>query len=43
MIGGLVGGLGATAVVSRTKGWQVVLKAGTALTFTTTDMVALRH
>ena len=43
LIGGLVGGLGATAVVAHSKGWQVVLKPGTALTFTTTEMVALRH
>lgn len=42
IIGGLVGGAAATGVVSQTRGWQVVLKAGTPLTFTTTQAVAVR-
>jgi hypothetical protein len=42
VIGALVGGGAATGVVSQTKGWQVVLKAGTPLTFTTNESVAVR-
>ena len=42
IIGGLIGGGAATGVVSQTKGWQVVLKEGTPLTFTTDDAVAVR-
>lgn len=42
IIGGLVGGAAATGVVSQTKGWQVVLKPGTPLTFTTTQALAVR-
>jgi hypothetical protein len=42
IIGGLIGGVAATGVVSQTKGWQVVLKEGTALTFTTNEAVAVR-
>jgi hypothetical protein len=42
IIGGLIGGGAATAVVSQTKGWQVVLKAGTPITFTTSEAVAVR-
>ena len=42
VIGGLIGGGAATAVVSQTKGWQVVLKEGTPLTFTTAEPVAVR-
>ena len=42
LIGALVGGGAATGVVSGTKGWQVVLKSGTALTFTTSQAVAVR-
>ena len=38
----LVGAGTATAVVSQTKGWQVVLKEGTPLTFTTNEAVAMR-
>ena len=42
IIGGLIGGGAATGVVSQTKGWQVVLKPGTPLTFTTSESVAVR-
>lgn len=42
LIGAIVGGGAATGVVSQTKGWQVVLKSGTALTFTTSQTVAVR-
>lgn len=42
VIGGLVGAGAATGVVSQTKGWQVVLKEGTPLTFTTSQAVAVR-
>lgn len=42
IIGGLVGGAAATGVVSQTRGWQVVLKSGTPLTFTTTQALAVR-
>jgi hypothetical protein len=42
VIGGLIGGGAATGVVSQTKGYQVVLKEGTQLTFTTNEAVAMR-
>jgi hypothetical protein len=42
LIGAIVGGGAATGAVSQTKGWQVVLKSGTALTFTTSQAVAVR-
>lgn len=42
LIGAIVGGGAATGVVSQTKGWQVVLKSGTPLTFTTREAVAVR-
>ncbi len=42
IIGALAGGGAAAGVVSQTKGWQVVLKEGTALTFTTNEAVAVR-
>jgi hypothetical protein len=42
LIGGLLGAGAATGVVSQTKGWQVVLKSGTPLTFTTDQAVAVR-
>jgi hypothetical protein len=42
IIGAVVGGGAATGVVSQTKGFQVVLKPGTALTFTTSEAVAVR-
>jgi hypothetical protein len=42
IIGAIVGGGAATGAVSKTKGWQVVLKQGTPLTFTTNEAVAVR-
>ena len=42
IIGGLIGGGAATGVVSQTQGYQVVLKEGTPLTFTTNETVAMR-
>ena len=42
VIGGIVGGGAAAGVVAGTKGWQVVLKEGTPLTFTTNESVAVR-
>ena len=42
VIGGLVGGGAATAVVASSDGYQVVLKSGTPLTFTTSEAVAVR-
>jgi hypothetical protein len=41
-IGAVVGAGAATGVVANTKGWQVVLKEGTPLTFTTNEAVAVR-
>jgi hypothetical protein len=43
LIGAILGGGAATGAVSRTKGWQVVLKQGMSLTFTTSEAVAVRH
>ena len=42
IIGAVVGGGAATGVVSQTKGYQVVLKEGTPLTFMTNQAVAVR-
>jgi len=42
IVGGLIGAGAATGVVSQTKGYQVVLKQGTPLTFTTHEAVAVR-
>ena len=42
VIGGVIGGGVATGVVASSKGYQVVLKEGTPLTFTTNDAVAVR-
>ena len=42
VIGGLIGAGAATGVVSQSKGWQVGLKSGTPLTFTTSQSVAVR-
>jgi len=42
IIGGLIGGGAATGVVAKSKGYQVVLKEGTPITFTTTESVAVR-
>jgi hypothetical protein len=41
VIGGLVGAGAATAVVAESEGYQVVLKAGTPLTFTTNEALAV--
>ena len=41
-IGGLIGAGVATGVVARSDGYQVELKAGTPLTFTTNESVAMR-
>lgn len=43
VVGGVVGGGVATGVVSQTEGYQVVLKQGIALTFTTNEPVAVRQ
>ncbi len=43
LVGAIVGGGAATGAVSQTKGWQVVLKEGTPLTFTTNEAVAVRY
>jgi hypothetical protein len=42
LIGGLLGGGAATGVVAGSKGYQVLLKTGTPLTFTTSEAVAVR-
>ncbi len=42
VIGGLLGGAAAGGVVAKSKGYQVVLKSGTELTFTTNESVAVR-
>jgi len=43
LIGGLIGGGVATGVVASSDGYQVVLKQGTPLTFTTSQAVAVRQ
>jgi len=43
LIGAVVGGGVATGVVAASDGYQVVLKPGTALSFTTSEVVAVRH
>lgn len=43
VIGGVIGGGVATGVVAKSSGYQVVLKEGTALTFTTNEAVAVRQ
>jgi hypothetical protein len=43
IIGAVAGGGAATGVVSQTRGYQVVLKPGAALTFTTSEAVAVRQ
>jgi hypothetical protein len=43
VIGGVIGGGVATGVVAKSDGYQVVLEPGTALTFTTSDVVAVRY
>lgn len=42
VIGAVVGGGAATGVVAASDGYQVVLKSGTPLTFTTSEAVAVR-
>lgn len=43
LIGGLLGGAAAGGAVAKSKGYQVELKEGTALTFTTSEAVAVRE
>jgi len=43
VIGGIIGGGVATGVVAASDGYQVVLKPGTVLTFTTSEVVAVRY
>lgn len=43
LIGGVVGGGIATGVVAASDGYQVLLKPGTELTFTTSEAVAVRY
>jgi hypothetical protein len=42
LIGGLIGGAAATGAVAASKGYQVELKTGTTLDFTTSEPVAVR-
>jgi hypothetical protein len=42
LIGGLIGGAAATGAVAASKGYQVVLKPGTTIDFTTSESVAVR-
>jgi hypothetical protein len=42
LVGGLIGGLVGTGVVSSTKGYQVTVKEGTELVFTTDDVVVMK-
>ena len=41
-VGGLIGGVAATGVVAGSKGYQVVLKPGTVMSFTVNQTVAMR-
>ena len=43
LIGGLIGGAGASGVVAKSKGYQVVLKEGTELTFSTSQPVSIKR
>lgn len=43
LIGGLIGGAAATGAVAKSKGYQVELKEGTALTFTVNNSVVMRN
>jgi hypothetical protein len=43
LIGGLLGGAAAGGAVAKSKGYQVVLKEGTQLTFTTSQEVAIKR
>ena len=42
LIGGLLGGAAAGGAVAKSKGYQVVIKDGTTLTFTTSENVSIR-
>jgi hypothetical protein len=42
-IGGLIGGAGASGAVAKSKGYQVVLKEGTELTFSTSQPVSIKR
>jgi hypothetical protein len=41
-VGGLIGGAAATGVVAASKGWQVVLKEGTVMSFTVVESISMR-
>ena len=43
LIGGLIGGAATSAAISGTKGYQVAIKPGTEITFTTNAPVKFRH
>jgi len=43
LIGGLIGGAAAGGAVAKSQGYQVVLKEGTELTFTTSQSVAIKR
>jgi|WetSurMetagenome_2_1015567.scaffolds.fasta_scaffold168558_2 hypothetical protein len=43
LIGGLIGGAAAGGAVAKSKGYQVVLKEGTELTFSTSQAVSIRR
>jgi hypothetical protein len=43
LIGGLLGGAGAGGAVAKSKGYQVVLKEGTELTFSTSEAVNIKR
>lgn len=43
VIGGLIGGVGASGAVAKSKGYQVVLKEGTELTFSTSESVSIKR
>jgi hypothetical protein len=43
LLGGLLGGAGAGGAVAKSKGYQVVLKEGTELTFSTSQSVNIKR
>jgi hypothetical protein len=43
LIGGLIGGAGASGAVAKSKGYQVVLKEGTELAFSTSGAVNIKR
>ena len=43
LVGGLIGGLVGTGAVASSKGYQVTVKEGTELTFTTDDIVVMKE